>query len=306
MLPRYGPRAGRITGMILFSTPERSGDVQQVLRQASNTTGVDYDYLLQTAQRESGLDPGATARTSSARGLFQFIESTWMATLKASGARHGYGELAAQIERTTDGGYQVADPQARQQVLALRHDPKAAALMAGELTRDNSAMLQKALGRAPSGGELYMAHFLGVRGAAELLRLEETAPQSAAAEHFPAAARANQTIFYAEDGRARPVGEVKARLMAQHDSGQLGQKMDATNPAMPPAADRQGDIFHGMFSSGRGGGGLGPLAKSAGSFWTGLYGSAESRADAGSTAHATSRGDPLGELFRDSSGRDGR
>ena len=50
-------------------------------------TGADFHYLLATAQVESNLNPNAQASTSSARGLFQFIEQTWLATLKEQGRR---------------------------------------------------------------------------------------------------------------------------------------------------------------------------------------------------------------------------
>jgi hypothetical protein len=98
--PGAGPQ-GRDLGkaaMFLFSTTERPDTVQAALQYASRSTGVDFDYLLATAQRESNLDPAAQARTSSARGLFQFIESTWLATFKRAGPSHGYGDLAQRIE----------------------------------------------------------------------------------------------------------------------------------------------------------------------------------------------------------------
>ncbi|HLV85239.1 MAG TPA: transglycosylase SLT domain-containing protein [Devosia sp.] len=49
-----------------------------VLTAAGDRNGVDFDYLLQTAMRESSLNPQAKAQTSSAVGLFQFLESTWL------------------------------------------------------------------------------------------------------------------------------------------------------------------------------------------------------------------------------------
>ena len=55
--------------------PSNSGAGARVagaIRQASQATGASFNYLLATAQVESGLDPQAGASTSSARGLFQF------------------------------------------------------------------------------------------------------------------------------------------------------------------------------------------------------------------------------------------
>ena len=50
----------------------------QAIRQAASETGTDFDYLWRTAKRESGLDPSARASTSSATGLFQFTNQTWL------------------------------------------------------------------------------------------------------------------------------------------------------------------------------------------------------------------------------------
>ncbi|MFZ1990358.1 MAG: transglycosylase SLT domain-containing protein, partial [Alphaproteobacteria bacterium] len=63
-----------------------TGDsVTQALAKASRATGVDFSYLLNTAKRESSLNPDAKSKTSSATGLFQFVEQTWLQALKAHG-----------------------------------------------------------------------------------------------------------------------------------------------------------------------------------------------------------------------------
>ena len=48
------------------------------IQRASDETGVDFSYLVHQAKAESSFDPNAKARTSSATGLFQFIERTWL------------------------------------------------------------------------------------------------------------------------------------------------------------------------------------------------------------------------------------
>src|SRR3546814_4025047 len=70
---------------------------------AAQATGVDFDYLLGQAKIESGLNPTAKARTSSATGLFQFIEQTWLGTVKEHGAKHGLGWAADDIQRGSNG-----------------------------------------------------------------------------------------------------------------------------------------------------------------------------------------------------------
>ena len=201
-----------------------TGDqVAAAIRRASRTTGTTFDYLLNTAIRESSLDPAARAKTSSARGLFQFIESTWLAMVKEEGAKYGLGQFAAAIERRPDGQYSVSDPRARAQILKLREDPAVSSVMAGALATRNSAELSSTLGRKPTSGELYIAHFLGAGGAKRLLALQQNNPNASAAAAFPDAARANKSIFHRADGKARSAGEVFAALTGRHDSAPVRQ-----------------------------------------------------------------------------------
>ncbi|MFN7303790.1 MAG: transglycosylase SLT domain-containing protein [Phenylobacterium sp.] len=184
--------------------------VQTIIQRASAATGVDSGYLMKTAQRESSFNPAARASTSTATGLFQFTEQTWLATLKQFGERHGYGAYADQIRQNGEGRYVVASG-ARQTVLDLRLDARAASVMAGEFTSQNAAYLKGRIGRDPSPGELYMAHFLGPVGSARLIEALESQPMAPAASLFPDAARANPTIFY-KGGRAATVQELYANL----------------------------------------------------------------------------------------------
>src|SRR3569623_547103 len=90
--------------------------------------------------------------------------------------------------------------------------------MAGVLTQSNSFKLTGLLGRRPSDSELYMAHFMGVGGAAKLIANAEDNPQAVGARLFPNAAAANRSIFYSRDGTARSVSEVYSVLDARYAS----------------------------------------------------------------------------------------
>ena len=72
--------------------------------------------------------------------------------------------------------------------------------MAAVLTQSNSFKLTGKIGRRPSDAELYMAHFMGVGGAAKLISNAEDNPQASAARMFPNAAAANRSIFYDRSG----------------------------------------------------------------------------------------------------------
>lgn len=222
--------------MLVNSSNSASAAVTGAIQQASQATGASFNYLLATAQVESGLNPQAGAATSSARGLFQFIDTTWLATIKQSGTALGLGRYADAITQTPSGNYEVRDPTMRSEILKLRNDPAANALMAGAFTKGNAAALSERLGRAPSEGELYIAHFLGAGGAARLIGLAGSNPNAKAADYFPNAAQANPSIFYDRStGAARSLVQVRNILTARYDAARGNQ--DYTAAATTAQAD---------------------------------------------------------------------
>ena len=192
--------------------------VAGAIKQVSSRTGVSFQYMLTTAKMESDFDPAAGATTSSAHGLYQFIDQTWLGTVKEAGTQLGYGNYSDAITRTSSGTYAVDDPVMKRSIMKLRDDPEAASSMAAALTQSNSFKLTGLLGRRPSDSELYMAHFMGVGGAAKLIANAEDNPQAVGARLFPNAASANRSIFYAKDGSARSVSEVYSVLDARYAS----------------------------------------------------------------------------------------
>lgn len=206
------------------------GVVEAAIQRASSATGVDFTFLMGAAKRESGYNPNAKSRASSASGLYQFVEQTWFSTLKQHGAKYGYARYADMIEKGPDNRYFVRGADAQKAVLDLRMDPHAASLMAGELASDHAAYLRGRVGRDPTAGELYAAHFLGPAGSARLIQAMQTTPRNAAASMFPDAAAANPTIFY-HGGRAATVAEVYANLTATgQDSGPVVAPVKAEEP----------------------------------------------------------------------------
>src|SRR5262245_34753355 len=159
--------------------------VTGAIKQAANSSGTSFQYLLATAKMESDFNPTAGASTSSARGLYQFIDQTWLATVKDAGGQTGYGQYADAITKTSSGDYTLSDPATRQAIMKLRDDPAASSAMAAALTQSNSFQLTGKIGRRPTDGELYMAHFMGVGGAAKLIANAEDNPQASGARLFP-------------------------------------------------------------------------------------------------------------------------
>ena len=158
--------------------------------------------------------------------------------MKQSGGSLGYGKYADAISKTASGRYTVSDPSMRDQIFALRKDPTANSLMAGAFANANAKVLTDRLGRKPTDGELYMAHFLGASGASRLIRAAEAHPDAKAASYFPRAASANSSIFYDKTGSARSLKQVYAGLVGRHDViGNAATRLAATQPSQsaPPA-----------------------------------------------------------------------
>jgi hypothetical protein len=187
--------------------------IEQAFAAASETTGLPFDFFMTTAMRESSLDVNAAASTSSARGPFQFIEQTWLGMVHEHGASLGLADEAAAIARRSDGRFVMDDPQVRETVLAMRHDPQLSAVMSGLYLQENAADLQNALGRQVTVGEGYVAHVFGPSGASRLISLSEQQPNRVAAEVFPTQAAANRGLFYDRSGEPVSVRQLYDRLV---------------------------------------------------------------------------------------------
>ena len=193
-------------------SPVAQSRVQSAIALAASRTGVDFGYLLGQAKLESGLNAGARAGTSSASGLYQFVEQSWLAVVKQHGAEHGLGWAANSIQQLPNGRYTAGDAQTRRAILDLRNDPTAASLMAAEHAGDNKTALEGALGRPATGADLYMAHFLGRAGATKFLKAMSADPRASRAALFPAAAGANRNVFYDAAGAPRSLAAIYQRF----------------------------------------------------------------------------------------------
>ena len=211
-------------------------DVLAALRTASKKTGLDFDYLLNTAMRESGLNVQAKSKTSSAAGLFQFVEQTWLGLIKQNGARYGLGSYAKAIQETPDGRYAVASAETKSAILALRQNPEVAAVMAGESAKQTKQTLECALGREVCGGELYAAHFLGPNAARKLIELNDSNPDSRADAAFPQAAKANKSAFYNADGTPKSIRDVYTWAVGQQDAQTPAPKVASAVAPAPTTA----------------------------------------------------------------------
>jgi hypothetical protein len=165
-------------------------------------------YLMEKANAESGFDADASSRTSSATGLYQFIESTWLGMVRDHGDKYGLGEYAKHI----DSRGRVDDPAIKKEILELRKDPEKASLLAAEFAADNKEYLETHTNLSDEeigSTELYLAHFLGAGGATSFLNAHEKNPLARAADIFPKAANANYNVFYdSKTGKPRTLAGV--------------------------------------------------------------------------------------------------
>ncbi len=183
-----------------FREPSVTTPVQAAIERGAEISGVAPEYLWRTAAAESGFRPEAAASSSSARGLYQFIESTWLSAVRKYGRGLGLDRAAMTVQMDRRGRPLVPDPIAKADILALRSDPLIAATIAGMLTRENASRLAARGFKAASSEELYAAHVLGPEGAAILFQTVHTKPQLPAASIFPAEAKANPRLFYRTAG----------------------------------------------------------------------------------------------------------
>ncbi len=195
-----------------------ASNVTRALRNAASSTGVGFNVLAAKAAIESGFQSDAQAPTSSARGLFQFIDQTWLDTVRKHGATHGLEKEASAISRSTTGRLTISDPAERNRILALRDNPEISARLGAEHLKDVSDSLTTTLGRKPDVGELYLGHFLGTAGANRMLKAVAEQPGRAASDLLPDAARANASLFRGADG-----APLSARQFLDNIRGKVGQ-----------------------------------------------------------------------------------
>jgi hypothetical protein len=244
-------------GALSYNGAQPSPEVASAIQKASASTGVDFAFLVAQAGQESSFQPDAKASTSSASGLYQFVDSTWLSLVHDKGAQHGLGDLAAQIDMT-DSGPRVADPSVRRQILALRNDPTVAAAMAAEFAKMNGAQLSQELGHSVGATDLYMAHFLGTAGATKFLSALDATPNAVAANLLPDAAAANRGVFYDSQGNARTVAQIynhfatrfgdTALQVASAGGSSLSSSSAASSSAAPvsPAALTRAALFQAL------------------------------------------------------------
>ncbi|PCI00765.1 MAG: flagellar biosynthesis protein FlgJ [Alphaproteobacteria bacterium] len=212
--------------MSIGMTSSISGASQEVLnaiKNASSKTGVSFDYLVNQARAESSFRTDAKAKTSSATGLYQFIDQTWLGTVKQHGSKHGLSDAASKIQKDFQGRFFVANDADKASILDLRKNPRIASLMAAEFASGNQKYLESKIDRDANSTDLYFAHFLGAGGASKFLSAMEDDPDQAAAPLLKSAANANKNIFYNSNGSQKSLNQIYKNFEAKFSNVTKGQ-----------------------------------------------------------------------------------
>jgi hypothetical protein len=186
--------------------------VLAAIRLSNLRTGVDFSFLMELAAAESAFDTGSKAAKSSATGLYQFKQDTWLETVKRHGEKYGIGSYASQVDYfvDSDGNSRpmISDSGVYKHVLSLRRNPRMAALLAAEHLKDNMRQLSLSLHQQLGRTEMYLTHFLGASGAITFLELLGKNPDKVAGDIFPGPASRNTNIFHKKNKKPRTVAEV--------------------------------------------------------------------------------------------------
>jgi hypothetical protein len=200
---RLGAEGGEVSdapGVMRFGSVKVHQSIVERVVQAANRTEMDPALLMAIADKESNFSTTAKARTSSASGLFQFVEKTWLKALKDFGHRYGREEEAKAIASGADAIGRVA-PQQRAKILGLRNDPYLSAALAAEMLKKDGSKIAEKIGRQLTAGETYLIHFLGPEDTERFMKALNESPNMSAAALLPKPARANKPIFYAQQGK---------------------------------------------------------------------------------------------------------
>ena len=130
--------------------------IPEAIEKAAAMTGMPADILYTLSKMESQLFPGASADTSNAVGLFQFIPETWDAMVKKYGAKYG---IPADAKRT---------------------NPLYSAILGAEYMKENyeaTKDMAQDMGMEP-GLAIYFGHFLGTTGVKKYLRALKANPNT--------------------------------------------------------------------------------------------------------------------------------
>lgn len=188
---------------------------------ASLKTGVDFELMVLNAKMESDLGRATIAEHTSARGVFQYIEPTWLTLMRRYGDELGYGHYAKAIKRAKYPGLPYIEgnnPYLKAEILALRHDIDTAAMIKAYQVREESDTIKSIKHGRVTATDHYIVHMLGLPLAKRFYKMRASMSTTPVANSsIPAmreAAHMNRAFFYSGK-RALTAREVYAKYEAR-------------------------------------------------------------------------------------------
>lgn len=183
--------------------------------EASTITHIDFELLIITAMIESDLGRVTKSSTSSARGIFQYIEPTWLVLIKRYGSRIGQNNYADSIVINTESYLPeiVSDSQFTiKDILALRDNTKIASLIKAYQLKNEAKIIAKyKAGQRINATDHYIVHMLGLSQARTFYTLLRNESSNILAnlknKGFKEAIRLNPTFFYNAQNKALSAAE---------------------------------------------------------------------------------------------------
>lgn len=165
----------------------RFDNVKHDLYEASKISGVSMGDMVGIASLESGLTSGAANKHSSAKGVFQYINSTWKSDRKKFHQELGLPHNASVF------------------------DQRANILIAGKslaATKENLIERTHLTKSTIRPGDLYMSHFLGESGAVRVINSKSNTPMNTLVN----ISAANRPLFVKPNGQVRTAREFRQFL----------------------------------------------------------------------------------------------
>ncbi len=198
-------------------------DVLHALSVAQQTSAIDPHLLVGIAATESGFNTHARNRHSSAQGLLQFTNATWLTVVRDFGARHGLAQYAAAIDTDRDGRLTVRKSRLRRAILALRDDPVLETVMTAERLERERRGLEARLGHRAEAADLYFLHLLGPSGASHFLKVMAAHPDASSLATVGSVGAPNAGLFIRN---GRPLSVAAAYASLQHVLNQQASRFD--------------------------------------------------------------------------------
>lgn len=182
--PTYDPQLGENKVNDCTQQIKNSSVIDSIV-EGARIVGVDPKLMLQLAKAESAFGANTAQSQSSAKGIFQIIDSTW--------AQH-------QSQFSQKYGIPLTSP----------YDPLSASVFSAAYVKD---VIEPKLGYEPSATDVYMMYVFGPAGGKNLLDERRKDPNQLSVDvqskkgYGSAQIRANPAYFYDRQGRAKTLEE---------------------------------------------------------------------------------------------------